>query len=324
MKRKKDVFSKIINLGNLRTAHVKASRGKSHYTAVKEVNQDLENKLTNLQRALKTKAYYLTKEDYKLEIINDKGKERELYKLPYFPHRVVQWAIMNVAMPIFTKNFTADTYASIKGKGIHALVTKVKKHLAYNKEDTKYCLKIDIKKFYPNIDNHILYGKLERKFKDRDFLDLMKIIIFSMGDKGQPIGSLLSQYLANFYLSSFDHYCKEILKLKFYYRYMDDIVVLHSDKNYLHRLKRQFDKILNEKFKLIIKENWQVFPVDSRGLDFVGYRFFHGKTILRKRIYKKAKKIFRKGKTHKAYSSYYGWCIHADLHRFIKNNTKGE
>lgn len=320
MKRHGNLFEKITNRGNLLTAHKKASRGKSHYTAVKDVNDDLENHLTNLQNMLKNDEYSLTKSDYSYELINDKGKERDLYKLPYYPHRVVQWAIMNVTMPIFMKNFSPITYASIKGRGIHLAVKRLKKVVQSDRVGTRYCLKIDIKKFYPNINNHILMNKLERKFKDKELLNLLRIIIFSMGDKGQPIGSLLSQYLANFYLSSLDHYLKEKLQLKYVFRYMDDIVFLHHDKKFLHSLKIHLDGVLESKFDLKIKGNWQVFPVEARGVDFVGYRFFHNRTILRKKIYKKARYVFSRKTKHKAYYSYYGWCKHANISKFMEKH----
>lgn len=98
---------------------------------------------------------------------------------------------------------------------------------------------------------------------------------------------------------------------------MDDIVILHSDKNYLHNLKNRFDKILEKHFDLKIKENWQVFPVDDRGIDYVGYRFFRNKVILRKRIYKNARYIFSRKYKHKAIPSYYGWCKHANVKTFM-------
>ncbi|MGL6130660.1 MAG: RNA-directed DNA polymerase [Fusobacteriaceae bacterium] len=316
MKRKGNIFEKIINIENIELAHKKSSRGKSKYESVKKVEGDKENKFEEIISVLK-KGYRLGLKDYKHSKIIDKGKERDLYKLPYFPHRIIQWAIVNVVSDDFIKSYTTCTYASIKGRGIHSALVKLKKDLKSDKEGTKYCLKIDIKKFYPNINNEILYEKLERKFKDKEFLELIHTIVFSMGNKGIPIGSLLSQYLANFYLSSFDHYCKEVLKIKYYYRYMDDITIMHHDKSYLRSLKENFDKIFLDEYDLKIKENWQVFPVESRGIDFLGYRFFHDKVILRRHIYKKAKKVLNKGKKHKAWASYYGWCKHASINRFI-------
>lgn len=317
MKRYGFLYEKICNRGNIRYAHHRASLGKTHYTEIQEVNSNLDTYLENIKTMLENEDYSLSLQDYTLEIINDKGKERELYKLNYYPHRIIQWAIMNVIMPIFMKNYTTKTYASIKGRGIHRVSKEMRKALKYDKENTLYCYKIDIKKFYPNINNKILMDKLKRKFKDEKLLRLFEIIIFSMGDKGLPIGSLLSQYLANFYLSSFDHYCKEVLRIKYYFRYMDDIVILHKDKRILHEYHRRLSKILNDKFDLRIKENWQIFPTDIRGIDFVGYRFFRNRTILRKRIYKNARYTFSRPYIHKATPSYLGWCKHANVKMFL-------
>ena len=316
------LYEKICNRGNIRTAHKMASKGKRHYGEVKDVEKDLDNKLENIKKMLEEETYTLTEKDYTLEIINDKGKERELYKLEYYPHRIIQWSIMNVIMPIFMKNYSTKTYASLKGRGIHLAVKNIRKALRHEVENTQYCYKIDVKKFYSNINNKILMKKLERKFKDKKLLNLFRVIIFSLGNKGLPIGSLLSQYLANFYLSSFDHYCKEVLKLKNYYRYMDDIIVLESNKEKLHKINKKFHYILKNKFDLEIKDNWQIFPVDDRGIDFVGYRMFRDTTILRKRIYLKARYIFSRPFKHRAIPSYYGWCKHANVKQFMyKHNV---
>ncbi|MGL5961879.1 MAG: reverse transcriptase domain-containing protein, partial [Cetobacterium sp.] len=301
----------------------KAKKGKSHYTAVKEVEADLENKLTELQTMLKNHTYTLTEKDYKHEIINDNGKERDLYKLPYFPHRVVQWAIMNVAENAFMSHFIKHTYASLKGRGIHKAKRDVEDALKKDPEGTKYCLKLDIKKFYPNINNNILMELLKKRFKDKELLDLFEMIVFSRGEKGQPIGSLLSQYLGNYYLSEFDHHCKEKGKLKHYFRYCDDIVILLDDKERLHRIKKYFDGYFKTKLDLEIKGNWQIFPTRTRGIDFVGYRFFGDKTIVRKRIYLKARYVFSRPTKHKAMPSYKGWFKYANCSKFMeKHNIK--
>lgn len=320
MKRIGYLFDKICDKENILQAHYKASKGKNYYTEIKNVNSNLEYYIDKIQDMLKNNTYTLSKQDYSLEIINDKGKERELYKLKYFPHRIIQWAIMNILMDIFMKNFISHTYASLKNKGIHSIVKDVSKILKNDKNNTLYCYKFDIKKFYPNINNKILMRKLEEKFKDKKLLNLFNIIIFSMGDRGLPIGSLLSQYLANFYLSSFDHYCKEKLKIKYYFRYMDDIVIIAKDKLYLHKINILLHEILKKDFDLSIKENWQIFPIDIRGIDFVGYRLFHNKTILRKNIYKKVRYVFSKNKYHKSVPSYYGWCKHANIKNFMKKH----
>lgn len=324
MKRKGNFYHLIYNRGNLLTAHNNAKKNKSHYSEVIYVESNKEQCLNSIQKILREGLYVLSENNYQHSVILDKGKERDLYKLNYYPHRIIQWAIINVIGTDIIKSLITDTYASIKGRGIHKLVRKLKRVLIKDVEYTKYCLKIDIRKYYDNIDNAVLYRTIEDKFKDKKFLDLMKTIIFSRGDKGQPIGSLLSQYMANLYLSVFDHMCKEELKLKYYFRYMDDIVILHKDKSYLHKLKRYFDIYLWERLKLEIKDNWQVFPVDVRGIDYVGYRFFRYKTILRKGIYINARYCFSRKYTHKATYSYLGWCKYANVKKFINKHLGGK
>src|SRR6185436_15260850 len=96
---------------------------------------------------------------------------------------------------------------------------------------TKYCLKLDIKKFYPSVDHDILKQLLRRKFKDPDLLWLLDEIIDSAD--GLPIGNYLSQYFANFYLTYFDHWLKEEERIGPYFRYADDLVFLSPDKESL-------------------------------------------------------------------------------------------
>lgn len=119
--------------------------------------------------------------------------------------------------PIWVKIFTRDTYSCIKNRGIHALLQKLQSDLASDPEGTKYCLKLDIKKFYPSINHKILKQIIRKKIKDKNLLKLLDEIIDSAD--GVPIGNYLSQFFANLYLAYFDHWVKEELKVKYYYRY---------------------------------------------------------------------------------------------------------
>ncbi|MDR1338620.1 MAG: RNA-directed DNA polymerase, partial [Prevotellaceae bacterium] len=152
-------------------------------------------------------------------------KEREIFRLPYYPDRIVHHAVMNILEPVWLSIFTADTYSCIKYRGIHATAGKVKKALK-DVEGTAYCLKLDIRKFYPSIDHDILKQIIRRKIKDIRLLALLDEIIDSAD--GVPIGNYLSQYFANLYLAYFDHYIKETEQVKYYFRYADDIVILHG------------------------------------------------------------------------------------------------
>ena len=328
MKRYGRIFPKICTMENLKEAHRNARKDKTFYREVKMVDSDPDFYLGQIQEMLMNRTYEVS--EYEVSIISDKGKEREIMKLPYFPDRIIQWAIMLQIEEVFHKVFTDFTCASIKKRGIHKAMSLVDKYMK-DEAGTMYCLKIDINKFYPSINHEILKNLLRKKFKDKALLELLDKIIDSVPEgKGVPIGSYLSQYLANFYLAYFDHWLKEEMKVSYVVRYMDDIVILHHSKDFLHWLKRQMDNYLWENLKLTIKDNWQVFPTGIRGVDFVGYRHFYGYKLLRKSTCKRFKKkmivIKRKGDAGKkmAYkewccaNSYYGWLKWCDGYRLTQ------
>lgn len=246
-------------------------------------------------------------------------KEREIYKLPYFPDRIVHWAIIQVVEPIFLNRLNGCTHSAIPNKGIHSAFKQLDKYMRKDVEGTKYCLKLDVKKFYPSIDHILLKQMYRTLFKDPNLLWLLDEIIDSTeGDKGVPIGNYLSQYSGNLFLSKFDRWIKEKLRVKYYIRYMDDIVILHSDKGYLRRLLREINKYF-ENINLEVKDDYQIFPSRTRGIDFVGYRHFGDYVLLRKstskRLIRKMRNIMKKlrngGKlTYSDYcsiNSYKGW-----------------
>lgn len=215
---------------------------------------------------------------------------------------------MNILEPVWMKQFISTTYSCIKGRGIHKCLKDLKYVLRKYPNKTTYCLKFDIKKFYPSINHRILKRIIRRKIKDKTLLKILDEIIDSAN--GVPIGNYLSQYFANLYLTPFDRYCKSILKCKFYYRYADDIVILSNDKQWLHSILSEIKQFLKLQLKLELKENYQIFPVDSRGIDFVGYVFRHKHTLLRKSI--KVKMIRKlnhlsKDVLQRVIPSYQGW-----------------
>ena len=315
MKRYGYLYEKIIDKENLLLAYKKAKKDKSHYREVKNIEENVTYFIDKLHEMLKKEEYKVGK--YKIEIKNDKGKERHLYKLPFYPDRVIQWAILLQLEPIFMKCFTINTSASIKGRGIHHAYKLMTDYLK-DVNNTTYYLKIDIKKFYDNIDKQILKKKLERKFKDQKLLKLIYLIIDSFPkDKGIPIGSYLSQFLANFYLSDLDHFIKEKLKCEYYIRYMDDIVILNNNKLTLHKILSEIFYFLN-KDNLEVKNNFRVGKTD-KGIDFIGYVFFSNYISLRKstkiRMIKKFRKISNNLKLRRGFcysdfctiNSYNGW-----------------
>jgi retron-type reverse transcriptase len=323
MKRLNNLYEKIISLDNLRLADQKARRGKSFSYGVRKHDLTQDENIFSLHESLKnhtfkTSPYHIRK------MITDAGKEREIYRLPYFPDRIVHHAIMNVMESVWVSLFTKNTYSCIKGRGIHGVFRHLK-HDLQDEQNTVYCLKLDIRKFYPTIDHSVLKQLLRRKIKDKDLLILLDGIIDSTA--GVPIGNYLSQFFANVYLSYFDHWIKEEKRMKYYYRYADDIVILHADKTVLHGLLAEIDGYFTNKLNIEVKGNHQVFPVDSRGIDFVGYVFRHTHILLRKTIKKsfarKVAKLNKREKISNTYfdmqiSSYTGWTSHCNSKHLIK------
>lgn len=306
MNRQNNLYEKIFSLENLVLADAKAQRGKSDQYGVQQHNKCWAQNLLNLHEMLKQKTYntsaYSTFKIYE-------PKEREIFRLPYFPDRITHHAVMNVLEPIFIACFTADTYSCIKGKGIHGAERAVKRALC-DISGTQYCLKLDIRKFYPSVDHATLKNLLRRKFKDADLLWLLDEIIDST--EGLPIGNYLSQYFANFYLTYFDHWLKEQQQVKYYFRYADDLVILSDNKTHLHQLLADIRDYLEKRLKLQVKDNYQIFPVAARGIDFVGYVFYHTHTRLRKSIKQNCARMMVSNRNPKSEAAYNGWLEHAD------------
>lgn len=328
MKRYGFIYDKIADMDNLKAAHANARKDKKFYKDVVMVDSDPDFYLGQIREMLLTETYHVRAEDYTISTICDKGKERELWKLPYFPHRIIQWAIMLQLEKVFHQVFTDFSCASLKGRGIHAAYKKVKTYME-DKPGTQYCFKMDVHHFYPSIDHTILKGLLRRKFKDRRLLALLDMIIDSHPPVGIPIGSYLSQYLANFYLTYFDHFLKETLHLKYVVRYMDDIIIFHHSKEFLHWVRLKIEEFLS-KLNLSLKSSWQVFPTAIRGVDFVGYRFFYGYTLLRKKTCQRFKRVCLKARAAWeagqrigyrlwcAVNSYKGWLKWCDGFRLVQ------
>lgn len=326
MKRLNGLYEEVCSLDNLYLADSKARKNKLQSYGVKVHDEKKESNLLKLREMLIKQTFQTS--EYDVFTLYE-PKERQIFRLPYFPDRIVHHAIMNVLEPIWTSLFTKDTYSCIKNRGIHAAAKNVKYCLKNDPEGTKYCLKLDVRKFYPSVDHDILKTIIRRKIKDKKLLWLLDEIIDSAD--GVPIGNYLSQYFANLYLAYFDHWIKEEKRVKHYFRYADDIVILSDNKQGLHALLREIRVYLRDNLKLTIKRNYQIFPVNCRGIDFVGYRFFHTHTLLRKSIKRNfcrrvAKLNKRKSIKYKDYKrivcSWWGWSKHCDSKHLIKTIFK--
>jgi len=307
-------------MDNIRAAHQNARKGKSHYHEVRMINRAPDKYLGRIHTILKNKTFQNSK--YRVFEKRGPGKARTIHKLPYFPDRIIHHCIVQVLEPIWIPWLIKDTLACLKGRGIHRGMIRIHKALRTDPEGTRHCLKMDVKKFYPSLDHRILKTILARKIKDPDVMWLLEKIIDSTGNgTGVPIGNYLSQYFGNLYLTPLDHHIKEALRCRHYFRYCDDMVILAADKTRLHHIRKQIETYLNQKLNLRLKENWQVFPVEKRGIDFLGYRFFPKYTLLRKSTalqFKRKMAAIKKGNPKDPVSiastvmSYWGWMKHAN------------
>ncbi len=316
-KRLKNIYPLVYESDNLTLAQYNAQKGKGDRREVQRFNENICDNLQMLYEMLRDETYepgeYRTKTIYE-------PKERLIMIAPFFPDRIVHHCIINVLSQHWHHIFTENTYSCIKGRGIHKCMEDVHRALMEDEKGTKYCLKIDIKKFYDNVDHEALKEIVRITIADESMLRLLFKKIDSNGKaKGLPIGNFTSQYLANLYLAYFDHWVNEVLGIRHYFRYMDDIVVLEGSKERLHEILDLFGLYLGAELKVEIKQNWQIFPVDDRSIDYVGFKQNHYGILLRKgillRFYKKLEA------TQKKYSikdeedikhlfpSEYGWII---------------
>ncbi len=217
MRRASHLFDRIADRENLRVAVYKALRGKRSKADARAFVANLDESLKSLRDELVRGSIRLG-EYHQFTVFDPKQR---LITAPSFRERVLHHAIFNVCEPVFERNLIADSYACRRGKGRIAALLRAQEFA----RRSAVFLKTDIRRYFPSVSHGILGARLERLFKDRRLLDLLRRIIASFESspgRGLPIGSLTSQHFANFYLGSFDRFVKEGLRCKGYVRYMDD------------------------------------------------------------------------------------------------------
>lgn len=285
MKRHGDLWEKIVNPNNLYRAYRAARRGKGWRRAVKGFERNINGNLLALQKLLCTGQFNTA--EYKSRFVYE-PKKREIYTLPFYPDRIAQHALIQVVGPIWDGVMIYDSYACREGKGMHEASRKTMSHV----RQYKYCLKADISKFYPSIDHEILLAIIRKKIKCKQTLALIENIVRSYpGGKNTPIGNYTSQWFGNLYMNELDAAIKQFHCIKPYIRYCDDFVVFSDNKAYLHSLKLWIEEFLSKNLMLRFSK-WSIFPV-SQGVDFLGYRHFPQKVLLRKSTATRVKRRMR-------------------------------
>lgn len=318
MKRVGNIWNQVIDKNNIQLAIYNASKGKKERQIVKRVLNNITYYTNEIQKIL-IKGYVPSPYNKRKIFDGARQKERIIYKPAFYPDQIIHWCLMQVIEPIIQRGMYEYCCASVKGRGEYTAVKYIEKILVKDRKNTKYYIKIDIKKFYPSLDKNILKSKFRKIIKDREVLSLMDTIVDSFDDTGVPIGNYTSQHFANYYLQEFDHYVKEVLGVKYYCRYMDDIIIFGPNKKKLHKILKEITLYL-QKEKLTVKDNWKVAKTESAPIDFIGRRFCRGYTTIRdttflrlkRRIKKTSKKSYLNYKDASAIISYYGILKHSD------------
>lgn len=322
MKRVGYLYEKMCDLSLIRYAIRKAAQGKTYKHYIRKVLQNEEAYALRIQEMLVNESVKLSPNRQITIYDRSCSKERIITVPKFFPDQILHWAVMLVIEPIITKGMYRFNCGSVPTRG--GMEAKRYVERALKDEKIRYVAKLDISKFFNSVKPKYLMAMFRNKIKDEKVLRLISAILKNGGDC-LPIGYYTSQWFSNFFLEGFDHYVKEELKIKKYVRYVDDMVLLDTNKRKLHKAIARMDEYLH-KIGLKLKRNYQVWKVGSRPIDFVGFRFYQDKTVLRKKIFfrlcRRVRNVRKSGyiTVHQAQGilSLLGWLSHINAWRFYK------
>jgi len=252
--------------------------------------------------------------------VTDGPKIRKVQS-PCVEHRIGCNAIMRIVEDVLYPSVIKTSAASIPGRGMHKLFAKMRRDIENDREGTAFFYKCDIRKFFESIDQDLMWEFVQDKIKDPVLLPILHNFV-TMMEVGLSIGLRSSQCYGNIFLSGIDHYFKDFLRVKYYYRYCDDIVILCSAKRKLWVLR----DIMHEQASLLnleVKPNECVRPI-SEGIDFLGFVYDGKKARLRKRTKQKAARKLHKIKSRKRRQEIIGslkgmakWCDSKHLYKTL-------
>lgn len=325
MKRIGDIIEEITTYSNINESIkiVLSGKQRKQNKAGRTILENKEEFISELAKEISTGEYRVKR--YQNTIVTDGYKEREVQSVSY-RDRIAVNAIMSVVEDKIHRTFIRTTGASIKNRGTTDLFKYIQQDINNDREGTEYCLKIDVQKFYASIDHEVMKKCIRHCIKETKLLAMLDNFI-TMMPKGLSIGLRSSQCLGNLLLSYYiDHEMKDRQRVKYYYRYCDDIVILSNSKKELWKLFNNISEILKS-IKLNIKPNYSVFPTKT-GIDFLGYVIRPDYARLRKRNKKRFVRRFSKVKSKRRkrelIASFYSITKHANCVNLFRKATKME
>lgn len=334
VKRVRGLDPKLSSMETIVEAFCKVRSGNTDDLEILRMEENLVETLTGIQTEIKRHTYkpgpYVEYDKY------ERGKLRHV-SFQSKRDQIFLWVWKLTVEPEINKRLISHTYASIKGRGQHDAVSQVKDYMKKDPEGTKYCLEFDVAQCFKSITADTIMRKFRRKFKDPDVLWLTETIIYGFhGGSETPLGNVTSHPLANMVLDDVDRIIKNGItgmRAAYYVRYLDNGYVLARSTAYLRRVQKKVEQVMNG-LGLRMKQNWQIYDVESRGVSILGYRVFHGYSLLSKKTKKKLKQRMNKAIEHLRsgleptvtelgqYHSYCGHLSHCNLWRLRKNTTK--
>lgn len=285
MKSYKHIYSELCSFDNIWFAFKKARKHKTQKQYVTDFENNLLKNILDLQQELISQTY--RPKPLVTFAIRD-PKTRKISKSD-FRDRIVHHALCNIIEQIFDKTFIHDSYANRKGKGTLKAIERFdyfKKKVFRNNTQSCYILKADIKHYFETVNHNILLKIVEKKIKDKNILELIKIILENYNnyteDKGMPLGNLTSQFFANVYLNELDYYVKNNLQTKYYIRYVDDFVIFSNSRNQLEEYRAKINLFLKTELDLELHPEKTKIITINKGIGFLGLRIFFYHKLLKK------------------------------------------
>ena len=270
-------------------AHKKSRKGKGYRKEIILFNLKQEEYVMWLLEKLQTKTY--KHGGYSVFYVTE-PKVRKIEKSRYIDRIVHRWLVDNFLEPVFVPQFVTTSYACLKGRGMHKACLDVQRAMKHCKIiwNEYYILKMDVAKYFDNINKEILFNIIKRKIKDKYLLWLIHEILYAQKrEKGLEIGNYTSQMFANIYLNEIDQYIKHKLKVKWYFRYLDDSVILVKTKQQAKEILEKINNFLKQNLQLELNKKTQIFK-NKQGVNFCGYKINEYRLKIRDKGKRKLKK----------------------------------
>jgi len=360
-------MASLFTFENLYRAYLDCRRKKRGKMAALAFEVNAEQYLLELTRELSDRTY---RPSSSFCFVAKNDKHREVFAAD-FRDRVVHHLLVRRLEKTWEPVFIYDSYACRKGKGTHGAVERLRsftRKVTANETRLAWFAQLDIRAFFPSIDRGILLSFVLSRLQNEELRWLSEILIlhdpttdpvftcppkkwrnvpthkslFSVqSGKGLPIGNLTSQFFANVYLDALDQFVKHTLKVRWYIRYVDDLVLLDGDRHTLQEWTEEIDAFLKKTLKLELHGHRRIIRPVSNGIDFVGYIVRPSHLYIRRRVVEKCKTaitdqtkgmlkrmnhcismVFMPGACHKLYctlNSYLGAYSHASSYHLVQS-----